>query len=174
MARCLKEQRMIEPSDKTVLLNRAGARHAIEDSAAPIRGRDGTLLGVVLVFRDVTEARHLSQKVSYQASHDALTGLINRREFERRLSRVLETAQISDTENALCYLDLDQFKLVNDTSGHVAGDELLRQVSQLFKQQIRKRDTLARLGGDEFGLLMEHCSLNEAERGRGKSDQVDW
>lgn len=163
VARCLKEQRMIESSDQTVLVSRAGAKHAIEDTAAPIRDRDGSLLGVVLVFRDVTEARHLSQKVSYQAKHDALTGLINRREFERRLIRVLETTQFANTENALCYLDLDQFKLVNDTSGHVAGDELLRQVSQLLKQQIRKRDTLARLGGDEFGLLMEHCSLNEAK-----------
>jgi diguanylate cyclase (GGDEF)-like protein/PAS domain S-box-containing protein len=162
VARCLKEGRVIEPSDKTLLLGRSGGRHAIEDSAAPIRGRDGELLGVVLVFRDVTEARHQSQKVSYQASHDALTGLINRLEFERRLSRVLETAQTSDTENALCYLDLDRFKQVNDTCGHVAGDELLRQVSQLLKQQIRKRDTLARLGGDEFGLLMEHCSIHEA------------
>ena len=160
---CLKEGRVIEPSDKTVLLGRNGERHAIEDSAAPIQSRDTSLLGVVLVFRDVTEARHQSQKVSYQASHDALTGLINRREFERRLSRVLETAQSADTENALCYLDLDRFKQVNDTCGHVAGDELLRQVSQLLKQQIRKRDTLARLGGDEFGLLMEHCSLNEAK-----------
>ena len=162
VARCLKEGQVIEPSDKTLLLGRSGRRCAIEDSAAPIRGRDGELLGVVLVFRDVTEARHQSQKVSYQASHDALTGLINRLEFERRLSRVLETAQSADTENALCYLDLDRFKQVNDTCGHVAGDELLRQVSQLLKQQIRKRDTLARLGGDEFGLLMEHCSIHEA------------
>jgi diguanylate cyclase (GGDEF)-like protein/PAS domain S-box-containing protein len=168
VALCLKEGRRIEPSDKTLLLERNGGRHAIEDSAAPIRGRDGELLGVVLVFRDVTEARHRSQKVSYQASHDALTGLINRREFERRLSRVLETAQTADTENALCYLDLDRFKQVNDTCGHVAGDELLRQVSQLLKQQIRKRDTLARLGGDEFGLLMEHCSIHEA-RGVAKN-----
>jgi diguanylate cyclase (GGDEF)-like protein/PAS domain S-box-containing protein len=163
VALCLKQGRVIEPSDKTVLLERRGARHAIEDSAAPIRGRDAELLGVVLVFRDVTEARHQSRKVSYQASHDALTGLINRREFERRLGRVLETAQNSDTESALCYLDLDRFKQINDTCGHVAGDELLRQVSQLLKQQIRKRDTLARLGGDEFGLLMEHCSIHEAK-----------
>jgi len=162
VALCLREARVIEPSDKTLLLGRGGSRHAIEDSAAPIRGGDGSLLGVVLVFRDVTEARHQSQQVSYQASHDALTGLINRREFERRLIRVLETAQTSDTENALCFLDLDRFKQVNDTCGHVAGDELLRQISQLLKQQIRKRDTLARLGGDEFGLLMEHCSLDEA------------
>jgi diguanylate cyclase (GGDEF)-like protein/PAS domain S-box-containing protein len=163
VARCMKQGRVIEPSGKTLLLNPRGGRHAIEDSAAPIRGRDGELLGVVLVFRDVTQARHESQKVSYQASHDALTGLINRREFERRLSRVLETAQSADTENTLCYLDLDRFKQVNDTCGHVAGDELLRQVSQLLTQQIRKRDTLARLGGDEFGLLMEHCSINEAK-----------
>jgi diguanylate cyclase (GGDEF)-like protein/PAS domain S-box-containing protein len=159
---CLKAQKAIELTDQHVLLSRAGSSHAVEESAAPILRRDGSLLGAVLVFRDVTAARNLSQKVSYQAKHDALTGLINRGEFERRLERVVHTAQSTTTQSVLCYLDLDQFKRVNDTCGHVAGDELLRQVSQLFQQHIRKRDTLARLGGDEFGLLMEHCSLHEA------------
>ena len=119
--------------------------------------------GVVLVFSDVTEARSLSKQISYQASHDMLTGLINRHEFEDRLDRVLVTARSLSTENALCYLDLDQFKLINDTCGHVAGDELLRQICKLLQDNVRHRDTIARLGGDEFGLLMEHCTLEEAE-----------
>ncbi len=164
LGHCLKEGKIIGLTNHTVLVSRSGKEYAIENSAAPIRGRDGVLLGVVLVFKDVTQARNLSREISFQASHDALTGLINRHEFERRLRRVLETACTDATENALCYMDLDQFKLVNDTSGHAAGDELLRQIGQLLKERIRKRDTLARLGGDEFGLLMEHCSLNEARR----------
>ena len=164
VTRCLAEGKVVGLANHTVLLSRSGVEYAIEDSAAPIFARDGSVLGVVLVFKDVTAARQLSQQISYQATHDTLTGLINRCEFERRLRRVLDTAQGESTENALCYLDLDQFKLVNDTGGHAAGDELLRQLGQLLQQHIRKRDTLARLGGDEFGLLMEHCSIEEAQR----------
>lgn len=117
---------------------------------------------------DITESHSLSEQLNYQASHDALTDLVNRREFEYRLERVLETAREEQSEHALCYLDLDQFKVINDTCGHVAGDELLRQLSSLLKKEIRKRDTLARLGGDEFGVLMEHCSLDQARRVAGK------
>ena len=160
---CLNEGRIINLANHSVLVSRTGVEYAIEDSAAPIYGKCGEVLGVVLVFKDVSAARQLSQQLSYQATHDTLTGLINRTEFERRLRRVLDTAHGEFTQNALCYLDLDQFKLVNDTGGHVAGDELLRQLGQLLQKYIRKRDTLARLGGDEFGLLMEHCSLKEAQ-----------
>jgi diguanylate cyclase (GGDEF)-like protein len=106
----------------------------------------------------------MAHEISHQASHDPLTDLINRREFEHRLQRVLETARTEQVEHALCYVDLDQFKIVNDTCGHAAGDELLRQVARLARQQIRERDTLARLGGDEFGVLMERCSLPQARR----------
>ena len=113
---------------------------------------------------DITESHNLSEQLNYQASHDALTDLVNRREFEYRLERVLDTAREEQSKHALCYLDLDQFKVINDTCGHVAGDELLRQLSSLLKKEIRKRDTLARLGGDEFGVLMEHCSLKQASR----------
>jgi diguanylate cyclase (GGDEF)-like protein/PAS domain S-box-containing protein len=162
--RCLRRGEMIDRENHTVLISRYGIEYAVEDSVAPIRGQDGTILGLVVVFKDVTKARRLSQQINYQATHDALTGLINRREFKRRLRRVIQTAHLEESENALCYLDLDQFKLVNDTSGHVAGDELLRQLGQLLKRQIRKRDTLGRLGGDEFGLLMERCSVSEAIR----------
>ena len=104
------------------------------------------------------------EDLEYQASHDALTALVNRQEFERRLNRVIETARTDGAEHALCYLDLDQFKVINDTCGHEAGDELLRRLGDLLQQRTRKRDTLARLGGDEFGVLMEHCSLTQAQR----------
>ncbi|MFQ6023648.1 MAG: PAS domain S-box protein [Acidiferrobacterales bacterium] len=116
------------------------------------------------VCEDITEAHNLSQQLSYQASHDSLTGLVNRREFERRLRRALKTAQAERIEHAVCYLDLDQFKVINDTCGHVAGDELLRQLGALLQERVRKRDTLARLGGDEFGILVERCSLEQARR----------
>jgi diguanylate cyclase (GGDEF)-like protein len=101
-------------------------------------------------------------RLVYQASHDALTGLINRREFEQRLERTLLTALQQGREHALCYMDLDQFKVINDTCGHVAGDELLRQLALLLKGNLRERDTLARLGGDEFALLLENCSIHDA------------
>jgi len=164
VVRCLLDGCLRGLANHTILVSRFGREYAIEDSVSPIRTQNGEVLGVVLVFKDVTEARRLSREMSYAAAHDVLTGLINRREFERRMQRVLETARSECTENALCYLDLDQFKLVNDTCGHVAGDELLRQISHLLEESVRQRDTLARLGGDEFGLLMEHCSLDEATR----------
>ena len=100
----------------------------------------------------------------YQAQHDDLTGLINRREFEVRLERCLKTVHENNAQHIFCYLDLDQFKLVNDTCGHSAGDELLKQVSVLLANKMRERDTLARLGGDEFGLLLENCSLTDANQ----------
>lgn len=162
IAQCLLTGEMVALHEHTKLVSRSGKLYSIEDSAAPIRSRTGELTGVVLVFKDVSKARLLSRQMSYQASHDALTGLINRREFDRRLKRVLTTAEEEGTDNVLCYLDLDQFKLINDTSGHVAGDELMRQMGHLLSRSIRNRDTLARLGGDEFGLLMEHCNLEEA------------
>jgi len=117
---------------------------------------------LLTVCRDITDRRRLEDQLSYQASHDALTDLINRREFERRLGRLLIQAKQHPGDHVLCYLDLDQFKIINDTCGHVAGDELLRQVASLLTGQVRSRDTLARLGGDEFAVLMEHCPLGQA------------
>jgi diguanylate cyclase (GGDEF)-like protein len=130
----------------------------------PVFEQSGEFRGYRGVGSDVTAAHNLSKQLSHEVSHDSLTGLVNRREFERRLDRVLATARDHETEHALCYLDLDQFKVVNDTSGHVAGDELLRQLGAVLRGQVRKRDTLARLGGDEFGVLVEHCTLREAQR----------
>jgi diguanylate cyclase (GGDEF)-like protein len=103
-----------------------------------------------------------NQKIAHDAAHDALTGLVNRREFEKRLERALASAKRSGAQHALCFLDLDRFKHVNDAAGHIAGDELLRQVKDILAGKFRERDTLARLGGDEFGLLLEHCNLDEA------------
>ena len=111
---------------------------------------------------DVTEVHELSSQLSYQATYDNLTGLVNRREFEDRLQETIDSANEKKTENVLCYLDLDQFKVINDTCGHMAGDEMLRQLSQVLHRCIRRNDTLARLGGDEFGILLENCQLKDA------------
>jgi diguanylate cyclase (GGDEF)-like protein/PAS domain S-box-containing protein len=138
--------------------------HVIEYSAMPLTPAEGPVAGVVVALRNVTEERRLAEAMSYQATHDALTGLVNRPEFERRLERVLRNAMSTQTEHALCYLDLDQFKIINDSCGHGAGDELLRQVAVILGEAVRKRDTVGRLGGDEFGILMEHCSLHQANR----------
>lgn len=158
----LRENRIVELANHTILIARDGREIAIDDSAAPIHDRLGQIVGAVLVFHDVTHNRELSRKFSWQAKHDPLTGLINRREFEQRLEGALTSARIDDQVHALCYMDLDQFKIVNDTCGHVAGDELLRQVTMLLQEQIRKTDTLARLGGDEFGVLLTQCPLEQA------------
>lgn len=141
-----------------------GDLHVFHYAGKPIFDSRGQFLGYRGAGRDVTQAYQLSKQLSYQATHDALTGLLNRRAFEERLERVLATARESGSTHALCYLDLDQFKVINDTCGHMAGDELLRQLGRMLPGYIRKRDTLARLGGDEFGVLMEHCSLEQAER----------
>jgi two-component system CheB/CheR fusion protein len=119
--------------------------------------------GAVVVFRDMSEAHALSRRLHHMARHDALTGLVNRREFEDRLARVLETAKSDASEHALFYLDLDQFKVINDTCGHLAGDQLLRRLAGDLRAHIRQRDTLARLGGDEFGVLLERCYLERAK-----------
>jgi diguanylate cyclase (GGDEF)-like protein len=145
-----------------VLIDRSGREYAIEDTAAPIRSSKGQVLGAVLVFHDVSETREMARQMQHDAAHDALTGLINRREFERRLEHTVMNAKRHGSHHVLCYLDLDQFKLVNDAAGHAAGDELLKRVRGLLAGKFRERDTLARLGGDEFGLLLDNCQLPEA------------
>jgi len=118
---------------------------------------------ILVVAEETTETHELAEQLAYQASHDSLTGLVNRRAFEQRLLGLLESAVAEKVEHALCYLDLDQFKIINDTCGHIAGDELLRQLGGRLQAEIRPQDTLARLGGDEFGVLMEACTLEQAE-----------
>lgn len=161
--RCLRENSIIGLESHTVLIDKNGKKFAIEDSAAPIRDRQGKIVGVILVFHDVSHARTMADQLSWQASHDSLTGLINRLEFEARLDKIL-VKENKNSQHALLYMDLDQFKVVNDTCGHIAGDELLKQLSTLFQKHIRDNDTLARLGGDEFGILLENCPLDHAQK----------
>ncbi|MGI4848759.1 MAG: diguanylate cyclase domain-containing protein [Janthinobacterium lividum] len=146
---------------QTTLIGRDGREYGIEHCASPIRNAQDELLGVVLVFYDVTEQRRLVGEINYRASHDALTGLVNRSEFENQLERARQTAP-SHGEQALLFIDLDQFKLVNDACGHAAGDMLLQQVGQLLASSVRSGDTLARLGGDEFAILLNQCSAEQA------------
>jgi diguanylate cyclase (GGDEF)-like protein/PAS domain S-box-containing protein len=140
-----------------------GTPVAVEYSVSPVFD-DGRPAGAVLVFRDVGEKRKLTQQLEYQALHDPLTGLLNRRGFESRLAALLQTARNQSREHALCYVDLDHFKLINDTCGHVAGDDLLRHLPELLQPRVRRSDTIARIGGDEFALLLEDCSLEQAGR----------
>ncbi len=152
----------------SMLLNPDGVEYHIEDSAAPIRLPDGTLAGAVIVFRDVTDTRRMAAEIAHQARHDPLTGLPNRRAFEFRLGELLEQARRSEAEHALCYIDLDQFKVVNDGCGHAAGDALLTELATLLQHHIRRGDLLARLGGDEFGLLLADCPPDRAEQIAGE------
>ncbi|MFM7067363.1 MAG: EAL domain-containing protein, partial [Gammaproteobacteria bacterium] len=151
--------------DHVALRRRDGQPLGVHCTASPIRDRAGQVAGAVVVFRDVSRERRLRRALSYQASHDTLTGLINRREFEAKLHFLMEaTRGKPQRQHALVYVDLDQFKVVNDTCGHPAGDRLLKQVTLLLQNRVRTRDVLARLGGDEFGLLLEDCALDQAVR----------
>jgi len=152
------------PVRDSLLVNRAQQEIAIDQSVAPIYGRDGEVLGSVVVFHDVSQQRQLAREMSYQASHDALTGLYNRRAFEERLGQLLVSARSDGVQHALLYLDLDQFKIVNDACGHSAGDQLLRQLAALLRKESRQSDVLARLGGDELGILLQNCQEDEAEK----------
>ncbi len=159
---CLAEDTVISGVNLAQLVRADGRLYAVEETAAPIRGKEGRTIGTVLVFHDVTESREASRKLSYQATHDALTGLINRREFERQVEETLQDAKTNGTHHAFCYMDLDQFKVVNDTCGHIAGDGLLIELATMLRHRVRETDTVARLGGDEFGILMRNIPLNEA------------
>jgi diguanylate cyclase (GGDEF)-like protein/PAS domain S-box-containing protein len=152
------------PTEHAVLITRSGDEVAIQESAAPICASSGVVIGAVVVFHDVTKERRLKRALSWQASHDALTGLINRREFDNRLHAALLSAQRGEGAHALLYIDLDQFKVINDTCGHQAGDRLLRDVTGLLQTRVRASDIIARLGGDEFGVLLESCTLEQATR----------
>ena len=165
IARCLHEGRVVDMVEPSVLINRRGQEISVQDSAAPIRDRGGRLIGVVMVFHDVSQERRLQRALAYQATHDVLTGLINRREFEHRLNEALHCSrQDPGVRHVVMYLDLDQFKVVNDTCGHPAGDRLLKQITSVLQTRVRTTDTLARLGGDEFGVLLQDCSLEMAQR----------
>ncbi|MEH2052951.1 MAG: EAL domain-containing protein [Nostoc sp.] len=162
--KALKSGQIVALANHTVLITHDDKEIAIDDSAAPIRDRYNQIVGAVMVFHDCTQNRSLSREITWQASHDSLTGLVNRHEFEQCLEQAVNSARTYNLEHALCYLDLDQFKIVNDTCGHAAGDELLRQVTTLLQTKIRQTDVLARLGGDEFGAVLYKCSLEQAIR----------
>ena len=150
---------------RAVLVPATGAaERSIELSVTPLKSEGKETLGLVLVLHDTSELRGLARQMTYQASHDALTGLVNRREFERRLQEAMDSAQTGDAAHALCYLDLDRFKVVNDTCGHTAGDNMLRAVATLIKDAVRDSDTVGRIGGDEFALLLAGCPLEKARQ----------
>ncbi len=160
---CLQTRKVVSLRREAVLVARDGNEYAVKDTAAPIVNDDGELLGAVMVLYDVTEQRRLTGEMSYRARHDALTGLVNRSEFETRLGEVLAEASEHGVMHSVLYLDLDQFKMVNDTCGHSAGDELLVQMTDQIKACVRSNDTVARLGGDEFAIILEHCPPAQAE-----------
>lgn len=160
----LKDGIRAQLSNSVALQNlREKQKYAIELTGAPIRDSHGAVIGCVLVFRNVTKLRTLANQLSYQAAHDPLTGLINRREFETLAAQAIDSAGQEHKVHAMCFIDLDNFKIVNDTSGHPAGDELLKQISLLMHKQLRGSDSLARLGGDEFGVLLIGCPIESAQ-----------
>jgi diguanylate cyclase (GGDEF)-like protein/PAS domain S-box-containing protein len=174
------EQQATVKRDVAILVRRDGAEFAISESASPIHRGDGSLLGGVLVFQDVTEKRKSMNQIKYQATHDQLTQLLNRSEFERTANYLFDDAHANGNEHCLLLLDLDAFKAVNDKGGHMAGDEVLRRIAVLIKSKLRAVDKVARLGGDEFGVWLEKCSLPVATKIAGQlidavgSHRMDW
>ncbi|WP_455210649.1 EAL domain-containing protein [Kaarinaea lacus] len=161
----LEEGQRSDLGNPVVLLNKKQERtYSIELKGSPISDLKGNVIGTVLVFRNVSKLHTLTKQLTYQASHDPLTGLINRKEFETRVKYAINSSQKDGKTHALCYIDLDQFKIVNDTCGHHAGDELLIQLTAQLKDALRESDTLARLGGDEFGVLLVGCPLDRANQ----------
>lgn len=144
------------------LRTRDGNQVAIEFTSAPILDGRGERLGTVIVSKDVSKQRQAVLELAHRAAHDPLTNLMNRREFEKRLESAVIGAKLHGAHHVLCYVDLDQFKAVNDTAGHAAGDMLLQQVGALFVEQVRDRDAVARVGGDEFAMLLANCRIEKA------------
>jgi diguanylate cyclase (GGDEF)-like protein/PAS domain S-box-containing protein len=163
--RSLAMRRRVNMGRRAVMVTSDGEHeHSIEITASPIRGPGSSVSGTVVVFHDVGETRGLTQKMSYQATHDPLTGLINRREFERRLDEAMDSAHAEEAVHMMFYMDLDRFKAVNDSCGHLAGDNMLREVASLIKEQVRDSDFVGRLGGDEFGALLIGCPIEKARQ----------
>ena len=165
VARCLSERRQVGLGRRALMISADGSRElSVELTASPIIGTGDTVAGAVVIMHDVTEVRGLTRRISYQAAHDALTGLINRMEFERQLADALESGRGDSVNSVLCYMDLDRFKAVNDTCGHLAGDNMLREIAKLIRDQVRDSDFVARLGGDEFGMLLVRCPLDKSRQ----------
>ncbi|MBE9564964.1 MAG: diguanylate cyclase, partial [Proteobacteria bacterium] len=159
---CFVTGRIVHMPDHSSLISKDDTVISIEASIAPMKVDTGDLMGAVIVIQDVSHTRRLTRQLSYQASHDLLTGLYNRRKFEEYLEEILINVREEDRRHTLFYLDLDNFKIVNDTCGHVAGDELLKQLPALFDDVLRSGDIIARLGGDEFGIILENCEIKQA------------
>jgi len=163
--RCIAMRRRVNMGRRAVMVSVDGEHeHSVEMTASPVRGPSNSISGSVVVFHDVGEIRGLTRKMSYQATHDPLTGLINRREFERRLDEAMDSAHAEEAVHMLFYMDLDRFKAVNDSCGHIAGDNMLREVAALIKDQVRDSDFVGRLGGDEFGALLIGCPIEKARQ----------
>ena len=160
--KCLNDHRYRQEDEHVLLLRNDGETIPVDESVAPIHTPETGTSGVVLVLRDVSVERHLTSRLTYQATHDSLTGLSNRRDFEENLKHVLRKAQDDHSQHALLYLDLDQFKFVNDSVGHLAGDQLLKQIASALRVQVRRADLLARFGGDEFAILLKQCPPDDA------------
>jgi len=163
VTRCLRDSKAIESNSNVVLVRPDRREIDIAHSVAPIRSRDNHIIGAVLVLRDVSNTRRLARELAHQANHDALTGVYNRRAFAQRLQQALDEG-IDQSARTLCYLDMDQFKAVNDTCGHAAGDDLLCQFAALLRAHVRESGIIARLGGDEFGILLDRCDEENAVR----------
>lgn len=160
---CIQSGQAIYHQREDIILIKNHEGIDVEYSAAPIRNTENKITGAVMILQDVRHARELTRQLSHQARHDALTGLYNRREFETHLREAIESAHRQSLRHSLCYIDLDQFKIVNDTCGHIAGDHLLKELTKHLSETVRDSDILARLGGDEFGVLLNNCPLSEAE-----------
>lgn len=162
LRQCFVSGDIIQLPEHSSLVARDDSLISIEASIAPMRSDTGDLIGAVMIVQDVSHTRRLTRQLSYHASHDLLTGLYNRRKFEECLEELLIAVQEEDRHHSLLYMDLDNFKIVNDTCGHVAGDELLKQLPSQFNEVLRSGDVVARLGGDEFGIILENCGLEQA------------
>jgi len=161
--RSLQEGRIISQKEQMLILHRDGYVTTVKEVVAPMFDHLNKVIGAVIILHDVTETYQLEQKLSYQATHDQLTGLINRNEFELRLNHIINLAYSDKVSHSMLYLDLDNFKIINDTCGHLAGDQLLRQVTEILKDKLRRGDVLARLGGDEFGAILDCCPVEKAQ-----------
>ena len=159
---CLDTHKTVRMDSQTTLVSSTGSEIAVQISVAPIDNRDGSILGAIVVIHDARKEREFRSELAYQADHDSLTGLYNRAALEQRAEEILTKFRDGDCHSML-FMDLDRFKVVNDTCGHAAGDDLLRKLSAMLKNHIRDRDLLARIGGDEFFVFLQNCNLDNAK-----------
>ncbi len=150
---------VVKQGNNTILISRWGQEYGIENSASPIYNHQEHIIGIVMVFKDVTQSRLMAHQLQWKATHDHLTGLFNRQAFEGAVQEAIHNAHHNNQHHVLCFLDLDKFKHINDTCGHAAGDEVLSQIAKLIQKHVRSTDIVARLGGDEFALLLYQCPL---------------